>query len=181
MSLVNGNSKSANIPAIAQQAIALFEGFNLGPEVIAEQLNLDEVTVKTILLQYSKVYRKQNRTPADDEETEEQKKEKNIKFSSSELEYAHRAMVDLIDSEDEHIKFKASRFVIDEKRGRHDVDARRASELALQGATVNVLVIDNTMRKAREALKLAREGASKEKPVVILDVEMTTETNQSTK
>lgn len=141
-----------------QQIIAAYEDAGLEPDIIAEQFGWEIEAVKAILMSGSKKFYDlvtgQNQTPnpalpAGDT----QQKEKPL-FDDYEVRRAKEAIAGLVtSSEDDHIRLMASKFVINEAKGRHDVKS-------LGGVQINISVINDRMKAAKEAQKKAIEVAS---------------------
>ena len=138
--------------AINQQIISSFEELGMSPEEIAEDQNLDLVSVKAILMQNSFLYRKKCKKGEDD-----------FNFSDEELQAANQTIVSLMRySEDENLKARLARYIRDDKKGRLDVVK------SMTGLNINVLAFNEQIKKAMEIVNKTP------KPIL---VESTTESN----
>ena len=124
--------------AATAQIVSMFETLGMGVEDIAEQQGMDPIAVKAALLQGSRMYREsQVKSGKQDEECGV--------FTSREEQLARQAIVDLASgSDDEHIRLKAAKYIRDDKKGRLD-------KAAVGKLNINVLVFNETLRKARAA------------------------------
>jgi hypothetical protein len=123
--------------AATAQIVSMFETLGMGVEDIAEQQGMDPIAVKAALLQGSRAYRESQVSNSKDEECGV--------FTSREEQLARQAIVDLAaGSDDEHIRLKAAKYIRDDKKGRLD-------KAAVGKLNINVLVFNETLRKARAA------------------------------
>jgi hypothetical protein len=139
--------------AANQQIVTAFEDLGMSPEEIAEDQDLDVVAVKAILAQSSRRFRK---AAAADE---------TLNFSDTELKAANETILQLMQSsEDENIRFRAAKYIRDDKKGRLDAVSK------MNGMNVNVLMFNDHMKKALEAVERSRQISSG----VVVDVSPTT-------
>jgi hypothetical protein len=143
MSKKSGDTGMTNI-----QIKELYEKQNMAPEQIAEALGLEVDSVKFTLASASGKYRR----AIDGDKTFEQTVMAEAVSVIGELLY---------DTDNPNIRLKAAKFVINENKGRHDVDA-------VKNLNINVNVFNMQLKQAREQLKRAKEANGA--PVV--DVEM---------
>ena len=94
-----------------EQVITAFEVNGMSPEEIALDLDLDLLAVKAILHQNSSDFRK----AAKDDDT--------LQFKTSEAEEMKAIILNIAryEEDDQHLKFKAAKFVLEDKKGRLDV------------------------------------------------------------
>lgn len=114
---------------------ALYEG-GLSVEQIAEDQELDVVSVKAALLQGSAQYRK---------ETAGIQAEGGGVFTSSEEELARKTIVELMTCSDvDNVRFRCAKYLRDDHKGRLDLTNVRK-------LNINVTVFNETIQRAREA------------------------------
>lgn len=128
--------------AANQQVINAFEQLGMSPEEIAEDQDLDIVAVKSILAQFSSLFRKQAKGD----------KDASVGFTEDQ----HQMAVDVIAqlaaySEDERVKLRAAQFIRDDKKGRRDL-------VNMAGLNINVLTFNQTMQKALAAKNRAKNA-----------------------
>ena len=62
-------------------------------------------------------------------------------------------MSDLLETaENEAVKYRCAKYIIDETKGRNNINP-------LAGVQVNINVLNETVKRAREAIQLAKSGA----------------------
>ena len=106
----------------------------MSPEEIAEQEDIDITSIKAILMQFSSIYRKSCKV--DD----------SLNFTEDELVRSNQVIASLMQyAEDENLRFRAAKYIRDDKKGRLDAPS------ALAGLNVNVLMFDERLKKALEA------------------------------
>lgn len=118
-----------------KQIVLAYEEGKLSVKEIAEQFQIEEESVRIALAADSGEFRK------------ELKKDKT--FTEETLDNAVQVMSTLLFSEHDHVKLKASKFIINEHKGRHDVKN-------LKTLSINVNLINTQMRRAKEALQKTR-------------------------
>lgn len=118
------------------QVKELYETGNLDPIQIAEVLSLDEHSVKMVLISNSSAFRKA------------MKADKTL-FTSSDLAKAKDRMSELMYSESDGVSFRASKFVINEAKGRHDVRS-------IQNVNINVNILNEQIANAKKAIDNAK-------------------------
>lgn len=119
----------------------------MSPAEIATALDYEESSVKLVLASASTVYR-QRHAKGSAEET----------FSVNEYDLARRTMSELLETaENEAVKYRCAKYIIDETKGRNNINP-------LAGVQVNINVLNETVKRAREAIQLAKDGA---RPAVI--------------
>jgi hypothetical protein len=117
--------------------ITLYEKENVPIEDIAEGLGLTSDQVKLSLAQYSSKFRKLA-------------KQDDTLFDDSVLALARNKMVELAtQSSNEGIAYRACKFIINENKGRHDVDK-------VKGAQINILSINEQMREAVDTINRSK-------------------------
>src|SRR2546430_16252446 len=115
------------------QIVELYERGDMSIEDIAKEFSLEVEAVKMTLISGSTKYRRAL------------KEEKEL-FTKSDLEAASQIMSSLLYAENEAVRYRASRFIINEKCGRNDVKE-------LQNVNLNVNLINMQLSKAREAIE----------------------------
>ncbi len=136
--------------AVITQCKELYETSGLSVSDIAVELDLEPEAVKTILIQNSQIF---NKNLALDKET----------FTDVDYEAAKEAMKSCLYSEESAVVFRASQFIINEKKGRNDP----VKSIKTAG-NFNVLIINNQMKRAKEAI-------AKSKNKRVIDVTSTSE------
>lgn len=119
---------------IAEAIVALYENDSLDPTQISEALEMPIESVKIALLQRSGKYRDDIKVEGNDKD-----------FTDDELETAKIAIARCMNAEDEHLAFKAAKFIFNERKGRHNVKS------LVKNLNLNVTLINAQMEKAREA------------------------------
>lgn len=105
---------------------------------IAMDLEVAEDAVRLSLVQNSAQYRAEVR--------KDEAGEKDV-FNDLIMTRAARVMEQLLDSEDDQVRYRASKFVIDEHRGRNDAAVKGLK--AAQQLGVSVMQINEAIQKAR--------------------------------
>lgn len=124
-----------------QQILEAYETLGLEPEQIAEQFDYEPAAVKSVLAQFSRKFR------GDIEVCD------NRNFSETEFEAANRTIVEIMmTSEDERLRARLACYIRDDKKGRLDAVKQMA------GLNVNVVMINEQMKKAQAAIERARNG-----------------------
>jgi len=132
--------------SVVAQCVALYsQGINV--EDIGEELNLEKEAVKLVLTQHSPEYRSAIKKNSDT-------------LTDQDYELAKEALKSCLWSEEDSTKFRAARFIINEIKGRNDVIKNLQ-----QVNSINVLVINSQMRKAKAALEKSK----------MIDIESSTE------
>lgn len=122
----------------AKQIVELYEASDgLSPEDIVSCCpGLELGAVKLALAQNSKVYR-------------EKVKNSEAKFTDDDFSLAHQVMVGLMaSSEMDNVKFRAAKFVINENKGRHDVQALSGLNINMNQINVQLADIQRLKEKA---------------------------------
>lgn len=139
---------SANI-----QIVAAYEQAGLSPQDISEQFGWEVEAVKAVLMSCSPKFYKLvvAQQKATEDPSPKIASEEAPLFNAQEVDEAKRAIANLVTStEDDHIKLMASKFVINEAKGRHDVKT-------LKHATFNISLINERMLKAKQVQQEAIE------------------------
>lgn len=120
------------------QIVHAYENLGLSPEEIARELDLEVPAVKAVLRSHSGSYRLQL-------------KDHRELFTAEDEELAAGVLRELmVESEEDSIRLKSAQYILDVKSG-------RLSSPAINNNTqVNITVINERMKNAREALRLAR-------------------------
>lgn len=123
-----------------QSIVTAFEELGMTPEQIAEQEGYDIVSIKSILMQNSSLYRKACKV------------EDSLDFTDEEAQMAKSVLVNLARySEDENLQMRAATFIIQDKKGRLDLKNQ------MTGMNVNVALFDSQLVRALEAVARAKE------------------------
>lgn len=119
-----------------QQIVSLYEGSGLSLKELSEVFSMEEETIKLALVQGSSKYR------------EELKKDPTL-FNDGDLQSAVMTMTQLLTAEEEGVKFRAAKFIINEKMGRHNIKN-------VQQLNINVNLFNDKMKKAKLAADRAK-------------------------
>jgi hypothetical protein len=146
----------------AAQIVTLYEDVGMSPEQIAEDQDMSIEVIKLALSQHSRVYR--NALIENDE-----------CFSTDEYNAAKQAISSLVYADDESTRFRAAKFIINEKKGRNDILMNKNGKVLGQNGigSINILVINQQMARARKSLEESKEKAKSDTTKVI-DVESET-------
>lgn len=121
-----------------QQIVTAFEELGLSPEEIAEQQEIEELSVKATLLQFSGKFRTECK--------EDGASIVNHNFADNDLVEANATIAYIMrNGEDEHVRFRAAKYIRDDKKGRLDA-LKNLSKL-----NINVAIFNEQLLKAREA------------------------------
>lgn len=143
-----------------QQLVEYYETYLPTIEELQSQFPDYEVeSIKTVLAQFSSLYRKQLK-----ESGKDKKLEKPDDISDDEFETIKAGLKNLAFSgEDEHVRARLLKFLWDEKKGRNNV----VSSKSQTNINVSVQLINNQIQRA----KLAKAKALGQLPPVVVDVE----------
>jgi hypothetical protein len=132
-----------------QTAIKLaYEQENLTPEQIAEDRELDIVSVKAVLCQCSSMFRRDAGQESEEDTT--------LNFSDDELRRVNEKLVALaLSAEDEGVQLRAAMYVRDDKKGRKEVIK------AVANNTFNVLQFNEIQQAARAGARRITEQFQK--------------------
>jgi len=134
-----------------QQIITAYEDCGMSPEDIAADLGYEVEAVKMILLQHSSVFSDKALTRAN-ESRELVVKDEEV-FGTADIKIAKATIKELcLHSEVDTVRFRAAEFMINEAKGRNDLRALKESNF-------NIVMISETMTKAREAMSRAKQRA----------------------
>lgn len=140
----------SNMLASSQSIVTLYEECSLSPEQIAKAEDLDLVSIKTILMQYSAKYRRVMKKGSPEEK-------QSHNFSPSEQDDAkriiHQVMLESV-GEDNHLALKAAITLRDDALGRKDV--RKVQK----GMGISITMIQNAFIRANEVLHNTRRQES---------------------
>ena len=115
--------------------LSLFENLGLSLDQIAAEESIPEAEVKAVLYQHSRQYR----DSVDKEKSREDISDEEFQA----LLYTYKEIA--MHAEDDSVREKALRFLINEKKGRNDADKHRP-------ITVNVAMINDRLEAARSAI-----------------------------
>lgn len=119
-----------------QQIVHAFEELALTPAQIADQFSLEELAVKSTLMQFSKDYRKRMDSQID------------YNLTDKEAFEAKETLVRLMrDSPDEHLQFKVAKYILDDKKGRLDIGKNMAS------IKMDVTVFNQYLTQSKDAIE----------------------------
>ena len=134
-----------------------YESLGMTPDEIATDQLWEVESVKLVLLQHSPLYRERLAVNGSEKYNENSTRET---FNKEEELLARDVIVRLAgSSEFDAIAFRAARFIIDERKGRNDIQTMKTLNL-------NVTLINQRMRQAKQALARAKEQK-------IIDIEPT--------
>ena len=119
--------------AVVTQIVKAYETLHLDLEEIAREVEVSIFEVKSVLNQYSQMYRM------------DCKEDKDLDFSDDELLVANSTIVKLMNSEDDHVALRAATFVRDDKKGRKEVKS------ALKSMVIDVLEFNERIRRMQLA------------------------------
>lgn len=120
----------------SDQIVALYEESGLSVEEISEAASLEIEAVKLALASKSKAFAK------------EYQKNEDI-FSKDEFDAAKLIMGNLLYADNESVRFRAAKFIVNEKLGRNDIKE-------LNNVSLNVTNINLQLKKAKEAIEKGR-------------------------
>lgn len=121
---------------LTNQNLQIVEAFKQGMslEDISEQFDLDLLSVKATLLQFSPEYRERSKTEVD------------LKFNETEQEEAKEAIVRIMrNSDDDYLKLRAAKYIRDDAEGRLDNPLK-----GLKSMNVNIISFNEQLLRARE-------------------------------
>lgn len=127
--------------AADKEIITRYEDLSMSVEEIAGDLELESDAVRLSLTQHSATYRGMVRSGGACGSAEPSV------FNELIANRAARVMEQLLDSDEDQVRFRAARFVIDEHKGRNDAAVRGLK--AAQALGVSVLQINEAVKKAR--------------------------------
>jgi len=132
------------------QIVHLFENLQLSPEEIASNLELELGAVLLSLSAESSKYRRE--MAVEQKSKGEIVKEEDVQlFNTADVSDAAAVIANLMrDSEDEHVRMRAAKFVVNEGKGRNDTKA-------VKNLNVSVNYINEQMQRARAAKDRAKE------------------------
>jgi hypothetical protein len=136
--------------AANQEIITCYETLGLSPDAIAAEYGYELESIKAVLLSFSKLYREREKLV---------KAEANqVKEDISEGEYeeilsAYKTLA--LTSDNDHVRERALRNLIDEKKGRNN-----PRNLVKNDRTINVIVFNQNLIKARQAKERALSEGS---------------------
>jgi hypothetical protein len=125
-----------------------YDELNLSIEdIVEEHSELEVESVKAVLATYSAKYRQ----AVKDEEGIPNGADK-LGFSDEEAEAAKMAIAGLLQTtDDDYLRFRVAKRIIDEKKGRLDVDKD------LKGLQLNVIEFNGMLRRLKEGMNRTKE------------------------
>lgn len=131
-----------------QQIVYAFEELKLTPAQIAEQFDKEELAIKAVLMSSSRIYRNMTDAGLD------------YSFKDNEALEAKTAVIRLLrNSEDEHLVFKISRYILDDKKGRLDIGK------ALGNVKMDVTVFNQYLIEAKQSIEKSTGGSRPPAPL----------------
>lgn len=129
--------------------IEAYETLGMTPEQIAETQGYDIVAIKTVLMQFSRVFRESTEEASKDSLSKEEASCEHL--TKDEIEEAYRTFVDTMRyaEDDKHLKFKAACRIVDEGKGRLD------KKKELQNTRINVVQFNLQLINSRKAKERA--------------------------
>lgn len=149
--------ETVDMEASNMQIVEAYEKYNgdISPEDIAMDMGYPTEAVKTILLQHSSVFQKNalQKNPV----TKELELRDEELFSRHDMKTACSTIKELcVSSEVDSVRLKAAVFIIDERQGRNDLKALKENKF-------NIVMISETMAKARAGIAEAKARAQQNK------------------
>jgi len=111
----------------------LYDKSDMQPDQIAEALSVDEHSVKMVLMGSSSKFRN------------EVKKNPSL-FTQDEFDMAKQRITSLVFAENENVAFRAAKFVINENKGRHDLQH-------VKNLNVNVTLLNDQLVNMKKAIE----------------------------
>jgi hypothetical protein len=119
-----------------------YEMYGMSVDALADEHSLEPTAVKALLLRHSRKY-KEN---LQEEKEQEGATEEDISRDEyKELIASYKELARF--SDNEHIKERALRFLIEEKKGRND---RRATKAMVGDIEQNILIFNESIKKRRQ-------------------------------
>lgn len=133
------------------QLVQMYEQLKLNPAEIAEALGLDTGAVILALSSSSVQFRADRSKEQHGESVNSTTLSKTELFHIDDVREAASTITSLMKySDEDNVRMRASKFIINESAGRHDVRA-------VNNLNINVNYINDQMKRAREAKQAARE------------------------
>lgn len=144
--------------ALEQSILVDWEQNNTPLEVIAEFQDLEPEVIKAVLLRHSKKYRDQ--LTGDSKEggaakTKEEIAENLRQEEINELEGAYKQLA--LYTDNEHIKERALRHLINDRKGRLDKKVGPGTSV-VKNTKINVMVLNDTIKRSRQGKILKQIG-----------------------
>jgi hypothetical protein len=139
-----------NFPSATNERITLkYDDLDMSPQEIADDEQLDVECVKVCLNIHSQKYRNATAIKQPNEQEEE--------ITDTEYKLILQGYKSLaLTSENEHIREKASKYLIEEKKGRNEARIKALMPTANNGGVVNVLMLQQAfgqIKKIRRQLR----------------------------
>ena len=131
--------------ALEQTILADWESNKTPIEVIAADQELEIEVIKSVLMRHSSQYREQNKSGNVDSPEKEQ--ELLRKAEVEELEAAYKQLA--LYTDNEHIKERALRHLINDRKGRLDKKVGTGMSM-VKNTKINVMVLNETFKKNRQ-------------------------------
>ena len=131
------NTNEYSMSSVLAQITSLYEQ-GVSVEDISSELDLEIEAVKTALAQHSSKYR-------------QNLKQNEEVFSDQDFELARDALKSCLYSEEDSTRFRAARFIINERKGRNDL-VKNLQQIG----SMNILIINRQMLKAKQALEKSK-------------------------
>lgn len=126
------------------QMVAAYENGQLPIDLIADEFETDELTVKAALLNHSLKYRGEVKADI--------KKGIEPDFTDTDLEMANNVIRQtVLETDDENLKFRAAKYIRDDKKGRKDILS------GLGALHINVFEFNEQLRRQRIAREMRQE------------------------
>jgi len=131
--------------ALEQTILADWEQNKTPIEVIAADQDLEVEVIKSVLMRHSSQYREQNKSG--DAPSPEKEQELLRKAEVEELEAAYKQLA--LYTDNEHIKERALRHLINDRKGR--LDKRVGTGMSMvKNTKINVMVLNETFKRNRQ-------------------------------
>ena len=141
------------LPAATEQILAAYKQ-GATAEEIAQDLGWDVVAVKMTI----------SANAPKEQSLANPNVKKELTFSEDEYQRAKETMVSLLDSEIDTVKFKSAEFVINENKGRNDIESFAKG--------INITAIQQAIFAAREKADAARQRRLERKNTVTLEAQV---------
>ena len=143
--------------ATETQITELYENSNLTSEQISCELELCEESVKMVLQKYSPKFRME-------ESSKSLQETKDKEFTTDEFTAAKQAIASLLYAEHEGTRLRAAKFIVNENKGRNDV--KQAINTLYKNSSFNVLIINEQLSRARQALENSKKLAEVSEKII---------------
>lgn len=150
LTLTNSLTLNKNMLASTAQIVDMFENLDLSPDQISASLDIEKGAVELVLVGNSSKYRSQLAAIQNNGVVNTTTLANTNLFNNDEVQEAARVFISQMMSDDEHIRQRAAKFIINEAKGRNDTkNVKNITQ-------VNVNIVNEQMLRARQAKEDAR-------------------------